>query len=158
MAGCDRPPGSGGADTCGRAGSGGRTFPRAYLQFLELFNQQRFWEAHEVLEGPWRVNRSPFYKGLIIYASAFVHVQRGNPIGVANQMAKVLHYLPPYRPHYLGLDVDAILEDARQCRQQVLAEEAALLTDPQRVRECIAFPRLRLEPGHCRGDEPELTG
>lgn len=132
-------------------------YPRAYLDFLELFNQQRFWDAHEVLEGPWRRHRSTFYKGLIIYASAFVHVQRGNPRGVAKQMAKVLHYLPPYRPSYLGLDVDAILEDAQQCRQRVLAEEETLRAEPRRLRERIAFPRLRLDPARCRGDEPELT-
>ncbi len=56
-------------------------FPTALEAFVELFNQEAFWESHEVLEGPWRETRSDFYHGLILYASAFVHVQRGIPTG-----------------------------------------------------------------------------
>src|SRR5690606_23561314 len=80
-------------------------FPAPYETFISLFNAQRFWDAHEVLEGPWRRSCSRFYKGLIIYASAFVHLQRGNPVGIGKQMRKVLHYLPPFEPCYMGLDV-----------------------------------------------------
>ena len=31
-------------------------FPSALEAFVELFNQEAFWESHEVLEGPWREN------------------------------------------------------------------------------------------------------
>ena len=46
------------------------TFPTALEAFVELFNQEAFWESHEVLEGPWRENGSDFYHGLILNTPA----------------------------------------------------------------------------------------
>lgn len=130
-------------------------YPRPFLHFIRLFNDELFWEAHEALEGPWRRCRSPFYKGIIIYASAFVHVQRGNPAGVWKQMGKVLNYLPPYRPGYMGLDVETILADARRCRERVQGRDN-LRGDDKALRALVPFPRLELHPECLRGDEPEL--
>lgn len=140
------------------AGQGAwRIYPQPYLEFIRLFNEERFWDAHEVLEGPWRRNRSPFYRGIIIYASAFVHVQRGNPVGVWKQMGKVLNCLPPYGPGYMGLDVEAILACARLCRDRVSGRDD-LRGDVDGLRAVIPFPQLALDPQHLRGDEPELFG
>jgi len=36
-------------------------------------------EAHEVLEGVWRLNRDKGLQGLIILAAAFVKLQENNP-------------------------------------------------------------------------------
>ncbi|HEV2391419.1 MAG TPA: DUF309 domain-containing protein [Verrucomicrobiae bacterium] len=58
----------------------GRGLPPQYLGYFECFNQQLFFEAHEVLEGLWLRERGGpkdlFYKGLIQLAGAFVHVQK----------------------------------------------------------------------------------
>lgn len=121
-----------------------------FLRFLELFNRARFWESHEVLEGAWRQNRSPFYQGVIIYASAFVHVQRGNPAGVIKQMAKVCRRLEPYRPHHLGLDVVEILRQARRWTDWARAAGSG----PRNPTP--PFPLLSVDPALIRGDEPEL--
>ena len=52
-----------------------------YLAFFDCFNQQLFFEAHEVLEKLWLPQRQQsnglFYKGLIQFAGAFVHLQKG---------------------------------------------------------------------------------
>ena len=128
-------------------------FPPSYLRFIELFNDEQFWESHEVLEQPWRENGSLFYKGMIIYASAFVHTQRGNPVGVRKQMVKAAGYLGMYAPHYMGLDVDHILSHGKVC--------LAVLdrTPPARgeaLISAIPFVSLRLEEHLVRGDEPEF--
>lgn len=51
-----------------------------YTGYFELFNLQKFYEAHEVLEHIWLKDRyganGPFYKGLIQLAAAFVHLQK----------------------------------------------------------------------------------
>src|ERR1051325_8360025 len=51
-----------------------------YLGYFECFNRGRFYESHEVLEELWLSQRgSPngaFYKGLIQFAGAFVHLQK----------------------------------------------------------------------------------
>jgi predicted metal-dependent hydrolase len=51
-----------------------------YNGFFELFNRQKFYEAHDVLENLWLPDRhgvnGNFYKGLIQLAGAFVHLQK----------------------------------------------------------------------------------
>jgi predicted metal-dependent hydrolase len=128
-------------------------FPAEYLGFCELFNRGEFWESHEVLEGPWRASRSPFYHGLILLASAYVHVQRGNPKGVAAQLRKALRELPAHRPAYLGLDVGALVEHAERALRAVEA-------DPRQDQLSKHLPVLvlRPHPALARGDEPELAG
>ncbi len=129
-------------------------FPTALEAFVELFNQEAFWESHEVLEGPWRETGSDFYHGLILYASAFVHVQRGNPHGIHAQLAKAERFLREFRPAYLGVDVGPLLSHARVCRK--LMDEHPD-TPGDRWKEVIPFPKIRLRAEHLRGDEPELA-
>lgn len=129
------------------------TWPGPFLEFVRLFNAGQYWESHEVLEAPWRARRSDFYQGLIIYASAFVHAQRGNPTGVCKQLMKVQRKLPPYRPHYMGIDVDEVLAHTRQVLELVTGNPS--LTG-DRLRRAIPYPRLEPRVSLVRGDEPEL--
>ena len=48
-------------------------------RYVELFNSERFWEVHEVLERIWRRNRDEGIRGLIVLAAAFVKIQENNP-------------------------------------------------------------------------------
>ncbi len=135
--------------------SGAVSLPSDYLRFVELFNEGRYWESHEVLEAPWRTNRSPFYKGMIIYASAFVHGRRGNPRGVRKQLLKAQNYLAAYVPHYLGLDVEARLRHARICLSHVGGSSPP---SGEELAYGLPYDRLILREEWVRGDEPELFG
>ena len=119
-------------------------FPAELRRFVALFNRGAFWESHEMLEGAWRATGSPFYQGLILYASAFVHVFRRNPHGVRAQLAKAEARLATYRPAYLGVDVDALFEAADAARR------ALDRGDVPRA------PRLKLDPARRSGTEAEL--
>ena len=47
---------------------------------INLFNEERFWESHEVLESIWRVSEGSEKEALhslILIAAAFVHFQKG---------------------------------------------------------------------------------
>ncbi len=123
------------------------TFPPALQRFVASFNAGRYFESHEVLEQAWVKIRSPFYKGLIIYTSAFVHLQRGNFRGVVKQMGKVPRYLSAFQPGYLGIDVAAILTHAAQVRHDSQTGVAGPLLAP---------PRLELRASLCTGAEIEL--
>ena len=119
-------------------------FPPSLEEFVRLFNAHHFWESHEVLERPWRVGRSDFYQGLILYASALVHAQRGNRHGIRAQFAKARRRLERYLPGYLGIDLRALLSRAREL------EAAGAVPGPH------TYPTIRLDPALLRGDEPEL--
>ncbi len=51
-----------------------------YAGYFALFNEQKFYEAHDILEDLWLPDRKGkngnFYKGLIQLAGAFVHLQK----------------------------------------------------------------------------------
>ena len=50
-----------------------------YRAFFDCWNQQQYYEAHDVLEQLWLHTRSAdsdFFKGLIQAAGAFVHLQK----------------------------------------------------------------------------------
>ena len=50
-----------------------------YLAFFRCWNEQRYYEAHDVLEQLWlkaKSSDSDFFKGLIQAAGAFVHLQK----------------------------------------------------------------------------------
>jgi len=58
----------------------GQALDARYLGYFHCFNHQLFFEAHEVLEDLWLADRhgpnGNFYKGLIQFAGAFVHLQK----------------------------------------------------------------------------------
>ncbi|GAB6877458.1 DUF309 domain-containing protein [Thermaerobacter litoralis] len=143
----------------GRPGGGGvegrppgALVPAALAEFLRLYHDGRFFEGHEVLEEAWHRTRSDFYHGLIILAAAFVRRDRGTPRGVRRNLAKARRYLERYRPHYLGLDVEAILAFIDR---QIPAVEQAGDPEGEALRRLVPDLPLLVHPGWVRGDEPE---
>lgn len=124
--------------------------PPPLVRFLELFNDAEFWESHEALEDAWRRTESDFYQALILYASAWVHWERGNAHGVRAQLGKALNRLEGYPSPWLGMDVEALRDACERGRRMVAARpegwEAHLRPEP-----------LSADPRALRGDEPELA-
>lgn len=91
-----------------------KELPAEYVSFFQLFNQEKYFEAHEVLEDLWRKEKGEnrrFYQGLIQIAAAFVHIQRGNKTGALNLYQKARTHLECYPSFYLGVNVSMILQD-----------------------------------------------
>lgn len=65
-----------------------------YAGYFVLFNEQKFYEAHDFLEDLWLQDRhganGNFYKGLIQLAGAFVHLQKNrlHPSAALFKLAK----------------------------------------------------------------------
>jgi predicted metal-dependent hydrolase len=60
--------------------SGGASEDDYYAAFFRLWNEQRYYEAHDVLEQLWlkekSAERARFFQALIQAAGAFVHLQK----------------------------------------------------------------------------------
>ena len=71
-----------------------------YTGFFELFNQGKYFEAHEVLEHIWLKDRNgpngAFHKGLIQLAGAFVHLQKNRPRPASSLFKLALANLESY--------------------------------------------------------------
>jgi len=87
-----------------------------YLGGIERFNCHDYFESHERWESLWKSEAGParsFYKGLIQAAVALHHLSRGNTRGAQKLLGKSERYLAPYRPYYLGLDVERFVAALR---------------------------------------------
>lgn len=84
------------------------SYDERYIEFFELFNEQEFYECHEVLEDLWMETSGkerPYYQGLIQTATAFYHMRNGNLGGARKLFTSGLDYLEPYPDDYLGFDL-----------------------------------------------------
>src|SRR5260370_15802974 len=101
--------------------SDGKVDDRAYYRaYFQLFNDQQYYEAHDVLEQLWLKALEPdiqFYKGLIQLAGAFVHLQKqfrrpthptdGRRLRPAWRLFKLAHKnLATFCPTFHGFRVD----------------------------------------------------
>lgn len=76
-----------------------------------LWDEQRFFEAHECLEDVWHhapEDDRAFWQGVIQVAVACVHHQRDNPAGVVASCAKAARNLAPFPDVHHGIDVDEL--------------------------------------------------
>jgi predicted metal-dependent hydrolase len=86
---------------------------------VELFNQGRYWEAHEAWEQAWVPDRygpdRGLYKGLIQVAAGCLHHRRRNRRGTLNQWRSGIDYLRPYLPRHHGLELQPLVERIEVC-------------------------------------------
>jgi len=77
----------------------------------QLFNDYRFWEVHEVLEGLWKERQGPekqLIQGLILTAAALVHWQKNEVKVVWPMLQDAMRRLENQPANYFGWDVAAL--------------------------------------------------
>lgn len=114
-----------------------------YLGYFDCFNRERFYEAHEVLEDLWLMDRAgpdgEFYKGLIQLAGAFVHLQKGRVEPCLALMRRAKTNLSRYPATHHQLDLTAV--------QRLIAEwERRLTQGAAGSPGSWAYPKLHLPP------------
>jgi uncharacterized protein len=83
----------------------------SYRRGLALFNQESFFDAHEVLEDVWRPAPEPerkFLQGLIQVAVALHHHSRGNLVGCRSLLARAHRNLSLYPEEHQGVDLASL--------------------------------------------------
>ena len=105
-----------------------------FAGYIRFFNEQKFYEAHDVLEALWLQDRhgpdGDFFKGLIQFAGAFVHLQKRRPRPASKLFRLCATYLAEYPLPHLALDVANILRLAKRWGEaaQALGREGNLLS------------------------------
>ncbi|EDY21426.1 hypothetical protein CfE428DRAFT_0671 [Chthoniobacter flavus Ellin428] len=108
-----------------------------YQGFFTCFNEQQYYEAHDVLENLWLERRDenyPFFKGLIQVAGAFVHLQKqflhpthpkhGRRLRPAVRLFQLAaKNLGAFAPRHLQLDVAAVLRLCERQSAEIIAGE-----------------------------------
>ena len=108
-----------------------------YRAYFHCWNEQRYYEAHDVLEQLWLNNDTAdnnFFKGLIQAAGAFVHLQKNFEHPTHAKHSRRLRpavklfelaekNLSTFAPHNHALDVAALLDLLRTTREKITASD-----------------------------------
>ena len=106
---------------------------------IRLFNQGRWFEAHEVLEEAWLAEPTPLrrlYQGILQVGVCLHHARRGNRAGALSLLDRGMSLLAPFEPRRLGVDVERLVRDAAAARRALAAPggmEAFDWSNPPRV-------------------------
>jgi hypothetical protein len=96
--------------------------PSSLRPGLELFNAQRYWDAHEAWEPVWLASRGDekrFLQALIQFAAAYHHVQRGTIRGAIRLFDAALSKIAASSVHIAGLDCTEVVASARNHRSVI---------------------------------------
>lgn len=120
-----------------------------YRAFFRCWNEQRYYEAHDVLEQVWlgktiSPEDAQYFKGLIQAAGAFVHLQKhyehpthakhGKRLGPAVRLFRLAEKnLAPFGPMRHELDVAKFRQMLERYRRAVDAEQGKNPWNPDRA-------------------------
>jgi predicted metal-dependent hydrolase len=132
------------------------TYDPRYLAGILLFNQQDYFEAHEVWEDLWSEshgNQRRFYQGLLQAAVGLCHYSNGNLGGAMKLYRSSRDYLAACGPVFQGLDLTEFWRQMDICYAPLLNQanpDRSLRLDPERV------PTIALDsPPDCWPDPDE---
>jgi hypothetical protein len=86
---------------------------RAIARAVQLFNDERYWEAHEVLEYLWKnakgVERE-ILNGIILVAAAFVHDEKDEPDVCISILRRARKKFDQASSNYRGININKIAD------------------------------------------------
>ena len=107
-------------------------YPKQFLEGLRLFNEEEFFECHDVLEELWSEtlgDEKKFYQGLIQASVALFHFGNENLGGARKLYESARRNLEPYGSLYSGVDLEKFLTEFKFCFQELLDARDVYPTD-----------------------------
>ncbi len=98
-------------------------FPEQYREGLRLFNDEEFFECHDVLEVLWSETvgtERKFLQGLIQASIALFHFGNENFGGAKKLYLSARKNLDPFGDEFMGIVLSAFLQDFQRCFQELL--------------------------------------
>jgi len=83
----------------------------AIMKAKDLFNDEKYWGAHEVLESVWKDahhEEKDLLNGIILIAAAFVHDEKDESSICIAILSRAMKKLSNARGLYFGMDLDVI--------------------------------------------------
>jgi hypothetical protein len=111
----------------------------SYRLGIRLFNEGKFFDAHEVLEDVWRAapaDQKKFLQGLIQLAVALHHYSTGNNVGACSLMKRAARNLSGYPNLYGGIELSSLLQTMTRCSEALTAGAPLPCTPSIQLHEC----------------------
>lgn len=99
----------------------GMPHPKA-IEGMRLFNEGKFFEAHEELELAWREETGSIrdlYRGILQVAVTYLHITRGNYDGAVKVYGRSLKWTQSWGDVCRGIHVKKLRDDAENIMKEV---------------------------------------
>ena len=109
----------------------------ALKEGIQLFNDKKFFEAHEIWEEKWIdtvADERHLLQGLIQVAAGFYKLQVGMPQGTFKLLEKATGHLRAIPTNYYGVDLESLLKSVDQWQQTSRAMIEEFRTDYDKTR------------------------
>ncbi len=106
--------------------------PHKVIHGIELFNQRKFYEAHEYFEAAWRAtydDSREFYRVLLQISGGFFRLTQDRPAAAKKFFSRAQHWLEGFLPSHCGFDTANMivcLGDLLQAIEENLEAETIL--------------------------------
>jgi predicted metal-dependent hydrolase len=97
--------------------------PEQYREGLRLFNDEEFFDCHDVLEELWSETvgtERKFLQGLIQASIALFHFGNENFGGAKKLYFSAMKNLEPHGHEFMGIKLGEFLQDFQRCFQELL--------------------------------------
>ncbi len=97
--------------------------PPRLREGIELFNQDQYFDCHEVLEDAWNDEPEPIrimYQGILQISVVYYHIQNKNWRGAMKVLERGIPKIRRFTPECMGINLDKLLTDADAIRQELV--------------------------------------
>lgn len=94
------------------------------LNGIKLFNNKKYFEAHEELELAWRDEKGwikEMYRGILQVGVAYYHIQKRNFPGSRKMFERAFKWLAPYPDICYGVNIKKLKTDAHFAYEHLLS-------------------------------------
>jgi uncharacterized protein len=99
----------------------------AVMSAVFLFNMERYWKSHEVLESVWKNSKGQtknLLNGLILVDAAYVHLQKGENAIFFSILNRSLEKFKDYSEYFYDINMEILLKDIHKMIQ---TEKASII-------------------------------
>jgi uncharacterized protein len=99
----------------------------AVMSAVFLFNMERYWKSHEVLESVWKNSKGQtknLLNGLILVDAAYVHLQKGENTIFFSILNRSLEKFKDYSEYFYDINIEILLKDIHKMIQ---TEKASII-------------------------------
>jgi uncharacterized protein len=99
----------------------------AVMSAVYLFNMERYWKSHEVLESVWKNSKGQtknLLNGLILVDAAYVHLQKGENTIFFSILNRSLEKFKDYSEYFYDINMEILLKDIHKMIQ---TEKASII-------------------------------
>jgi predicted metal-dependent hydrolase len=111
---------------------------KKFIEAINLFNDEKFYECHDVLEDIWfekRDSSRDFYQGLIHLAVGFYHLkEKKNLTGALRQLDKSIKKLTQYKPGFEGIELEKLTKRIGRTVNEIKKGDSFILKSIPKIK------------------------